>query len=246
MDAFRWVLLIIGVFIFLLIYVLSKKRNPVPDKNINEKISPVLSDSESDAGNVLDYDDKSSLDALAENMRLYHSDDDDGASVATAIKMRGDTASGTADENTSDEKMIVMYLVEKHGGMLSGADIFGSLEQVGLRYGEMKIFHYYSDLDSSLSPPVFSMANLVDPGWFDLISIDKIKTPGLTLFMRLPGPLSSIRAFDEMLDVINKLEQLIPVALKDKSRNKISKQMLMHMREEVVEFDRIKNMQPQK
>ena len=243
MDAFRWVLLIIGVVIFLLIYVLSKKRSPVPDKKINEKISPVLSDS--DAGNELDYDDKTSLDALAENMRLYHPDDD-VAAEASANKMRGDTAAGAVEDDTSDEKMIVMYLVEKHGGMLSGADIFGSLEQVGLRYGEMKIFHYYSDLDSSHSPPVFSMANLVDPGWFDLISIDKIKTPGLTLFMKLPGPLSSICAFDEMLDVVNKLEELIPVTLKDKSRNKISKQMLMHIREEVVEFDRVKNRQQQK
>jgi hypothetical protein len=49
-----------------------------------------------------------------------------------------------------------------------------------------------------------------------------------------------------MLDVINKLEGLIPVTLKDKSRNKISKQMLMHMREEVVEFDRMKNMRQHK
>jgi cell division protein ZipA len=244
MDAFRWVLLIIGVFIFLLIYFVSKKKSPVPDKKIEEKISPVLSDS--DAENVPDYDDKSSLDALAKNMRLYDQDDDEGTAVASASKMRGDTAAGAADDDTVNEKMIIMYLVEKHGGVLSGADIFGSLEQVGLRYGEMKIFHYYSDLDSSQSPPVFSMANLVEPGWFDLISIDKIKTPGLTLFMKLPGPLSSIRAFDEMLDVITKLEELIPVTLKDKSRNKISKQMLMHMREEVVEFDRIKNMQQQK
>ena len=88
-------------------------------------------------------------------------------------------------------------------------------------------------------------ANLVEPGWFDLISIDKVKTPGLTLFMKLPGPISSIRAFDEMLDVIDRLEQLLPVTLKDKKRNKISKQMLMHMREEVVEFDRTKKLQRQ-
>jgi cell division protein ZipA len=244
MDAFRWVLLIIGVFIFLLIYFVSKKRNPLPDKKTNEKISPVLSGS--GTGNVLENDDKSSLDALAENMHLYHAHDNDGISADSADKKHGKTAADTAGENSSDEKMIVMYLVEKHGGLLSGADIFGSLEQAGLRYGEMKIFHYYSDLDSSHSPPVFSMANLVDPGWFDLISIDKIKTPGLTLFIRFPGPLSSVRAFDEMLDVINKLEQLIPVILKDKSRNKISKQMLMHMREEIVEFDRARKLQQQK
>ncbi len=244
MDAFRWVLLIIGVIIFLLIYFLSKKRNPVPDTQNNEKISPVLSTSGEEDVSV--NDDMAAADAMAENMHLYHTNDRDGLSTQAAAGGQGRVIADTADENTDEEKIIVLYLVEQHGGMLSGADIISSLEHAGLRYGDMKIFHYFSDLDSSQSPPVFSIANLVDPGWFDLISIDKIKTPGLTLFMRLPGPVSSVRAFDEMLDVINKLEQLIPITLKDKARNKVSKQMLMHMREEVVEFDRTKKLQQHK
>ncbi len=237
MDAFRWVLLIIGIIIFLLIYLLSKKRNSVPDEQADEKISPVLPGA--NAEQMFDDSDRASLDALAESMRLHHPQESDRTSTGSPDKQH-DKKVGTA-EDSDDEKMIVLYLVEKHGDMLSGAEIIDSLKQAGMRYGDMKIFHYYSDLDSNISAPVFSMANLVDPGWFDLISIDKTMTPGLSLFMRLPGPIGSIRAFDEMLEVIDKLEQLLPVTLKDKSRNKVSKQMLMHMREEVVEFERTHN-----
>ena len=145
-------------------------------------------------------------------------------------------------DDSPETKLIVLYLVEKHGGMLTGSDIIESLEQAGMRYGDMKIFHYISDHEKSESSSVFSIANLVEPGWFDLISISKMKTPGLTIFLNLPGPINGIRAFDEMMVVINKLEKLLPVILKDKSRHNVSRQMLMHMREEVAEFDRMKAM----
>ncbi len=242
MDAFRWVLLSIGVIIFLLIFFLSKKKSTDSDWE-NDKIEPgfIASDNETNTEAYATDDSQSSLNSLAENIQF----DDGGDSRFSFSPPQQDAINKTStsqEDASSETKLIALYLVEKHGGMLTGSDIIESLEQAGMRYGDMKIFHYISDHDKADSSSVFSIANLIEPGWFDLISISNMKTPGLTIFLNLPGPINGIRAFDEMVVVINKLEKLLPVTLKDKSRNNVSKQMLMHMREEVAEFDRMKAM----
>jgi len=239
MDAFRWVLLSIGVIIFILIFFLSKKKSTAPDWE-NDKIEPgfTASDKEIYNAGTLD-DDPSSLNSLAENIQF---DADDAPHFPMSSSRQDDIEKSvpSQSQDNADTKLIVLYLVEKHGGMLTGSDIIESMEQAGMRYGDMKIFHYISDDENAESSSVFSIANLVEPGWFDLISISNMKTPGLTIFLNLPGPINGLRAFDEMVVVINKLEKLLPVTLKDKSRNTVSRQMLMHMREEVAEFDRMK------
>ena len=45
------------------------------------------------------------------------------------------------------------------------------------------------------------MANVLEPGVFDLAAMDQLATPGLCLFLRRPGPLPATVAFDLMLDV---------------------------------------------
>lgn len=239
MDAFRWVLLSIGVIIFILIFFLSKKKSTASDWE-NDKIEPgfTASDNEIYSSAALD-DDSSSLNSLAENIQ-FDTDEVSNLSMSSSRQKDIQQSASTQAQDSAETKLIVLYLVEKHGGMLTGADIIESMEQAGMRYGDMKIFHYISDDDKAEPSSVFSIANLVEPGWFDLISISNIKTPGLTLFLNLPGPINGLRAFDEMVVVINKLEKLLPVTLKDKSRNTVSMQMLMHMREEVAEFDRMK------
>jgi len=234
MDAFRWVLLSIGGVIFLLIFFLSKRKAAESDRR-NEKIAPAFSSTDTQASPAVD--ELSSLNQLAMNMQL------DGSNSSNTVNSPANvTASdqSSSKEGGSKDKLIVLYLVEKHDGLLMGTDIIESLEQAGMRYGDMKIFHYIVNQDSKDSVPVFSIANLIEPGWFDLISISKMKTPGLTLFLNLPGPISGLKAFDDMIKVVSKLESLLPVVLKDKSRNNVSEQMLTSLREEVAEFDRKK------
>jgi len=232
MDTLRWGLLLTGVIILLLIYLFSRSKFSADRERPVDRFS-----SDIDMGEefrAVNVDDPFSLDVLARNIQL---DAGDQADDGLPDKQPDNKAS------PDKEKLIGFYLVEREGNMLSGADVIDALEKAGLRYGDMKIFHYYGVGQMKTTQPVFSVASLVEPGWFDLISVNSMKTPGLTLFMNLPGPLGSVAAFDEMLSVISQLKSLLPVTLKDRQHNNVTNQILTHIREEVVEFDRMRSTQ---
>jgi len=100
----------------------------------------------------------------------------------------------------------------------------------------MDIFHRY--LGDKRSKIIFSMANLVEPGNFDINKISELSTPGLTLFAQLPGPLDGISLLEEMLSVAQRLAALLDGEIQDDTHSDMSKQTIEHLREEIVEFER--------
>jgi cell division protein ZipA len=106
------------------------------------------------------------------------------------------------------------------------------MDNAGLRFGDMDIFHYF--IEEGDGESIFSVANLVEPGTFNLENLDEMSTPGLTLFLKLPGPVEDIKAFDGFIDVAMQLKESLGAELRDKKRNILSKQMIGHMREEIL------------
>ena len=43
---------------------------------------------------------------------------------------------------------------------------------------------------------MFSMANMVKPGYFNMARIGEVTTPGLTFFITLPGPMAALDAWE--------------------------------------------------
>jgi len=234
MDALRWVLLLIGLGIFILVFVFSKKRNSQSDSWERNADYDAVPEAELN-GITAEPNDAMSLNELAEDMRLDTVVSSEGKSVDVAILKEHDD---TPSELSENELLIVFYLLEKEGGKLKGSQIIDVLESVGMRYGDMKIFHFYNPEIGNGKKSVFSIANIAEPGWFDLVSIDQMETPGVAMFMKLPGCMNAIKAFDKMLLVIEELLQTLPVVLKDDKHDIVSQQTLSHLREEVVEFDR--------
>lgn len=233
MDALRWVLLLIGIGVFILIFLFSKKKATRLEMQNNSLQTDVSIDD--DFGKVQPgLSESVSLDELAQDMRL----DNEAASVGKALSAKQKNNAGDDHSPKNDEMMIIFYLLEKNNGKLTGSKIIDALESVGMRYGDMKIFHYYDADLSEQKESVFSIANIAEPGWFDLVSINQVSTPGMAMFMKLPCSMASIKAFDAMLTVIEKLLQILPLTLKDKKHDVVSQQTLSHLREEVVEFER--------
>jgi len=231
MDTFRWVLLAIGIIIFIVIFLISKRKAAQYEPE-SQKIAPVYP---SDTDQQVNEDmDESSLDTLAAHMRVGA--DDEPTLNEPFRSLPSEPKQETARiVDSAPTRLIAFYLVEKHGGLLAGSDIIAALEATGMRYGDMKIFHYLVENASGETDVIFSIANLVEPGWFDLISISNMRTPGLSIFLNLPGPIDNTTAFDAMVVVISKLESMLPVVLKDKSRTEVTKAMLQRLREEIAE-----------
>jgi cell division protein ZipA len=134
--------------------------------------------------------------------------------------------------STADDKIISLYVVARPLMALRGEAILKAAEDVDLDYGEMRIFNRVVER-SGRRQIVFRMANAVKPGTFDLDNLWNLTTPGLVLFMQLPGPLEGLKAFNSMLDCAKKLAVELNAELRDETRSVLSNQTIDHMREEI-------------
>ncbi len=135
-------------------------------------------------------------------------------------------------------KIIQINIVPRTGVSLFGGDeILCVVSDIKMEYGEMDIYHRYSD-DHGAGEILFSLANMVHPGTFPVAAMDEFTTPGLTLFTNLPGPLDGLTLFSEMLSVAERLATLLDGSLQDDRHSDLSKQTIEHMRQEIQEYHR--------
>jgi cell division protein ZipA len=139
---------------------------------------------------------------------------------------------------TGEELIIVLNVMAEPGAAFNGAEVRSALESVDMRFGEMKVFHHYGIGDTRSETAVFSVANMIEPGVFDLAGMDGMKTPGLVMFMRLPGPLDARVAFELMLNTGQRLAEDLGGELRDETRSVLSAQTIAHVRERITEFNR--------
>ena len=122
-------------------------------------------------------------------------------------------------------------------GDLPELRIDGLSEKAGLVHGDLGIFHRLVDSKPELGP-IFSMANMVRPGVFDLSQMDQFSTPGVVLFLTLPGPLSALDAWDTMLPAAQRFSDLLGAQLLDDQRTPLGRQRIAALRDELRAIDR--------
>ena len=149
-----------------------------------------------------------------------------------------ESAKAAAPQSEPEEVLIINIMAQK-GEVFNGSDLLDIVLKCGLRYGSMDIFHRYSDTkgDGAL---LFSMANMVRPGTFDLDAMDEFTTPGVSLFMTLPIDADSMQSFDLMAETAQAISQTLDGELKDEQRSAMTKQTLEHSRQRIRDFERKK------
>jgi len=131
--------------------------------------------------------------------------------------------------------VVVLTLMARAGEQFEGTEIRHALEMFDLEYGRMGLFHHFAGRSGSGASPVFSVANVLEPGTFDLDRLAALRTPGICLFLQLPGPLEGTLALDVMLDVARNLARELGGELRDAERGTLTSQGVARLREEVVE-----------
>lgn len=133
-------------------------------------------------------------------------------------------------------RMVIQIALVRKERPYEGKEIEQSMEDVGLRLGEMDIYHYY---DSERSDQVlFSVASMVEPGQFPVSDMEKFTTPGLLLFTQLPGVRDGMLIYSEMLFTAERLAGLMGGTLQDGTHSVLSKQTIEHTRDSILEHRR--------
>jgi cell division protein ZipA len=135
------------------------------------------------------------------------------------------------------ERIVSLFVIARDTHPFNGADLIVAAEKAGLEYGDMGIYHRLVDGKRELGP-IFSVANMLKPGSFDLTRLDALNTPGLSFFMALPGPVTALDAWDTMLPTAQRMAELLDGQVLDEERNALGRQRIAHIRDELRGWDR--------
>ncbi|WP_432467408.1 cell division protein ZipA [Agarivorans sp. Z349TD_8] len=142
----------------------------------------------------------------------------------------------TQDPNAPDD-VFILNIMAQSGRYLKGPALLASLDKIGLRYGDMDIFHRHLDNRGS-GPIIFSLANMLNPGTFDLDKIEQLETRGVTLFMTVPCKGEPTKNFALMHNAATSLAKDLDAIILDDQRNPLTRQTVNHYEQRVREYER--------
>ena len=147
-----------------------------------------------------------------------------------------DEESEQNEDELPQSKIVTLRFVPKNGEKLDLEQTVLALRNVGLERGRYGIFHYFSNGGNNNTDVEFSVANLIEPGSFDLTDTEDNTLPGMTFFTVLPGHGDPIARFDRMVSIARDLKQLLEAELLDEEGSFWSVQRERYVREEVIQY----------
>ncbi len=230
-------LAIFGVIVLALIYFIGRpkkpgqgRRTPSPRDAGSERIEPTFGEADESEQADPDAGLHEELERLGSAIVAKRSETSNAAATAKG------PAPGARPEQPI-ERIVTLFVSVRAGDLIHGTDLVVAAEKAGLAFGDMGIFHRLIS-GKPEAGPIFSMANMVKPGSFDMRHIDALKTPGVSFFMALPGPLSALDAWDAMLPTAQRLAELLDANVLDEERNALGRQRVAHIRDELRAWDR--------
>ena len=227
MENMRWILLLIGILLIAGIYLYSRLQGRDPDKSmwrrsrtrrLRRKTVQDLDGERFD--NFMDDE----LDTMG---RLIAGDDGYAEDETASETSRQPAASAPVDTVFS------LFVIAPASVPFRGPVLLGALAAAKLEFGDMQIFHRV-EVTGNRERVLFSVANIREPGIFDLSAMENFTSEGLALFMQVPGAVDAGSAFDAMVESANILAENLGGNVCDAARNALTQQSIRHMREEVI------------
>ncbi|PCJ92999.1 MAG: cell division protein ZipA [Porticoccaceae bacterium] len=148
-----------------------------------------------------------------------------------------DTKTSKKSEQVPVASVVVLHLMAKEGEFFQGEQLLDALLRQGLRYGSMRIFHRHEEEDGA-GPVIYSVANSVNPGTFDLNNMAQLTTPGISLFFAMEDVADPAVGLDILLTSAKEIAIEVEGELKDESRSAFTRQTEDHYRQRVADFSR--------
>jgi len=145
-----------------------------------------------------------------------------------------DNQKDSEDFEAVPEEVIALHVK----GPVQGAVLLQMMTELGCKFGELGIFHRYENT-AGTGPMIFSVANMFNPGTFDLDNMENFETEGVAFFMALPMKFDGQQAFNMMLNAAKKLATEIPQGqVLDGQRQLLTRQSIHEARQRIREFER--------
>ncbi len=211
MTELRLIILAIGAIILGLIYYFGTRIKEQKNDDLFESIEPHLT------GEA----DKSAPNELPRKKQSLSIDE------AHHIHQQQDLQT-----QTSQEKIVTLFLHAKDGQQFDWHLIQDAAEQVGLEFGADNLYYRFNGFGTN-KQLVFMVANMLKPGIFQ----PDMRTTGLVMIMTLPGVLPALDMWDSMFPVGERIADILGGKLTDENHHLFTRQRIASMREEMRQFD---------
>jgi cell division protein ZipA len=247
-NLLRLIIAIAALILIAAIYFLGKPRKPDQGRRTSSprfdggRREPTLGE---DVENELQDEDpadrdhaavQAELDLLERSMASGGHDQPVHGTASSRASAASNPDLGVRHEQRFD-RIVTLYVAARAGQTLAGPDLIVAAEKAGLVHGHMNIFHRLVD-GRPEQGPVFSVANMVKPGSFEMARIHELRTPGISFFMTLPAPVAALDAWDTMLPTAQRMAELLDALVLDEERNALGRQRIAHIRDELRAYDR--------
>ena len=138
-------------------------------------------------------------------------------------------------KNPQSEELLILGVMAKSDEPFGGDELVAALRGQGLKFGDMGIFHR---THGESGQRLFSVANALEPGTFDLSDLSELKTPGLTFFMQLPVPGDALETLEDMILSARTVAAALGGDVKDDTMSALTGQTVEHLKQRIADFVR--------
>ena len=240
MDDFRILLMVLGVIIIGGIYLwgigfdhrkVARKLNKRHEKkkgkkNLQEPVldTPVIKPREEE----IDY-----TDVFRRQGGLLRDEDSD-----LPLDSEGQGLAGTSQQMKQQKNgVVILYVTSPSGFSFNGAVVRDALYAAGLHHGDMQIFHHFGVGHSITKKSIFSVANIHEPGTFELGNMEELQTDGLVMFLEIPAPIDAAVAFEHLLSTAQRLADILKGHVRDERREHLTPEAIELLRSYVAGFN---------
>jgi cell division protein ZipA len=138
--------------------------------------------------------------------------------------------------NQTSEDILVLYITSPSHISFNGLSISKAADEVGMIYGHMNIFHHFGPGKLHSGQPLFSVANMHEPGSFDLGRMADLKTKGLAVFMYSPASIDASVVFELFLNTTQRLAELLGGTVRTSDNEILNNAAISALREKTESF----------
>lgn len=140
------------------------------------------------------------------------------------------------DGITAVQDYIIIHIQTEEGLPMQGSSLLPLLLTLGFKYSEDGFFNRHEDA-SGQGPVLFRLANMFNPGTFDIDNMEQFSTEGVSLFMTLPCAGDSLPSFNMLHSAAKKIADEFSATILDHNRQELDVATVRQYVEKIREFD---------
>lgn len=140
------------------------------------------------------------------------------------------------DDKTAVQDYIIIHIQTEEGLPMQGSSLLPLLLTLGFKYSEDGFFNRHEDA-SGQGPVLFRLANMFNPGTFDIDNMEQFSTEGVSLFMTLPCAGDSLPSFNMLHSAAKKIANEFSATILDHNREELDVATVRQYVEKIREFD---------